>query len=93
MGDHRAGFYSYDWVETFLLAGTVHRVDGRHSASRVHLGLQVLHVGDRIDTGSIAKFEIGSPVTILRPDEALVIGHLGVRLAARGGWWDSPPRP
>ena len=75
MGDHRAGFYSYDWTECYLFPGTVHRVEGRRSATRIHPELQELKVGDRINTGSIGCFAIGSPVTVLEDNRALVIGR------------------
>lgn len=74
MGDHRAGFYSYDWVERYLFPGTVHYVEGRHSATRIHPELQDLRVGDRINTGSIGRVRIGNAVTVLEPHRALVIG-------------------
>ena len=74
MGDHRAGFYSYDWVETYVFPGTVHRVDGRHSAIRIHPELQDIRVGDRIDTGSVGHVRIGAHVTTCEPNRALVIG-------------------
>ncbi|WAC91503.1 hypothetical protein [Mycobacterium sp. Aquia_213] len=74
IGDHRAGFYSYDWVERYLFPGTVHYVEGRHSATRIHDELQGLAVGDRINTGSIGSVRIGSTVTVLEPNRALVIG-------------------
>ena len=57
IGDHRAGFYSYDWVERYLFPGTVHYVEGRHSATRIHRELQGLQVGDRINTGSIGSMQ------------------------------------
>ena len=74
MGDHRAGFYSYDWIERYLFPGTVHYVEGRHSATRIHPELQKVEIGDRINTGSFGSVEIGSLVTVLEPDRALVIG-------------------
>ncbi len=74
IGDHRAGFYSYDWVERFLFAGTVHYVEGTHSATTVHPELQSPRVGDRIDTGSIGSLHVGNPVTVLEANHALVIG-------------------
>jgi hypothetical protein len=74
IGDHRAGFYSYDWVERYLFPGTVHYVEGRHSATRIHPELQKIHIGDRINTGSVGSLSIGSPVTVLEPNRALVIG-------------------
>ncbi len=33
IGDRRAGFYSYDWIERFVFAGTVHYIDRTHSAT------------------------------------------------------------
>jgi hypothetical protein len=30
VGDRRAGFYSYDWIERFVFPGTVHYVEGTH---------------------------------------------------------------
>jgi hypothetical protein len=51
IGDRRAGFYSYDWFER--ATRTVHYVDGKHSATRIHPELQDVKVGDRIATGSI----------------------------------------
>lgn len=74
IGDRRAGFYSYDWVERYVFPGTVHYVDGRHSATRIHPELQRIELGERINTGSIGSVRIGSPVTVLEPDHALVIG-------------------
>jgi len=74
IGDHRAGFYSYDWVERCVFPGTVHYAEGRGSATRIHPELQGLRVGDRIDTGSVGRLRIGSPVTVLEPERALVIG-------------------
>jgi len=74
IGDHRAGFYSYDWVERFVFPGTVHYIERTRSATRIHPELQNVQVGDRIDTGSIGSFVLGSPVTILEPNRALVMG-------------------
>jgi hypothetical protein len=74
IGDHRAGFYSYDWIERFVFLGTVHYVEGNHSATRIHPELQRVSVGDRINTGSIGRIVVGNPVTVLEPDHALVIG-------------------
>lgn len=74
IGDRRAGFYSHDWIERFVFPGTVHYVEGTHSATRIHPELQDVRVGDRINTGSVGSFAIGSPVTVLRPNRALVIG-------------------
>jgi hypothetical protein len=74
LGDRRAGFYSYDWVERFVFPGTVHYIEGTHSATRIHPELQDVHVGDRINTGSVGSFALGNPVTILEPNRALVIG-------------------
>lgn len=51
IGDHRAGFYSYDWIERFVFPGTVHYVERNHSATRIHPELQHVSVGDRINTG------------------------------------------
>jgi hypothetical protein len=73
IGDRRAGFYSYDWLER--ATGTVHYVEGKHSATRIHPELQNVQVGDRIATGSIGtRFRIDAPVTRLEPGRALVIG-------------------
>jgi len=73
IGDRRAGFYSYDWVER--ATGTVHYVDGKHSATRIHPELQNVQVGDRIATGSIGtRFRIDAPITRVEPGRALVIG-------------------
>jgi hypothetical protein len=74
IGDHRAGFYSYDWIERFVFPGTVHYIDRAHSATRIHPELQHPHVGEHINTGSIGRFAIGNPITILEPNHALVIG-------------------
>ncbi|MGZ4511601.1 MAG: hypothetical protein ACXVYA_09885 [Mycobacterium sp.] len=74
IGDHRAGFYSYDWLERHLFPGTVHYVEGNHSATRIHPELLTVALGDRINTGSFGPVQIGSPVTVLEPDRALVIG-------------------
>ena len=74
IGDHRAGFYSYDWIERFLFLGTVHYIEGTHSATRIHPELQQVHVGDPINTGTVGKVAVGNPVTVLDPGYALVIG-------------------
>lgn len=74
IGDRRAGFYSYDWIERFVFPGTVHYVEGTHSATRIHPELQDVHVGDRINTGSIGKVALGSPVTVLEANRTLVMG-------------------
>jgi hypothetical protein len=74
IGDRRAGFYSYDWVERFVVGGTVHYIERTQSATRVHPELQDVQLGDRINTGSVGRLAIGNPVTVLEPDHALVIG-------------------
>jgi hypothetical protein len=73
VGDRRAGFYSYDWLER--ATGTVHYVEGKHAALRIHPELQDVQVGDRIATGSIGtRLRIDAPVTVLAPNHALVMG-------------------
>jgi hypothetical protein len=74
IGEGRAGWYSYDWIENYLFPGMIHRADGRHSATRIHPHLQDLGVGDRIDTARIGKRRVGAPVTTCGPNRALVIG-------------------
>ncbi|WP_052436241.1 hypothetical protein [Georgenia sp. SUBG003] len=74
IGDRRAGFYSHDRVERFVFPGTVHYVEGTHSATRIHAELQDVHLGDHIDTGSFGRFSFGNPVTVLEPNRALVVG-------------------
>ena len=74
IGDQRAGFYSYDWIERYLFPGTVHYVEGRHSATRIHPELQKIEIGERTNTGSFGSVQIASPVTVLEPNRALVIG-------------------
>lgn len=85
IGDRRAGFYSYDWIERFVFPGTVHYVERTHSATRIHPELQDLRVGDRINTGSVGSYAIGNPVTVLRPNRALVIGTWAFVLDPRPG--------
>lgn len=87
IGDRRAGFYSYDWVERFVFGGTVHYIERTQSATRVHPELQDVQLGDRINTGSVGRLAIGNPVTVLEPDHALVIGTWGVR--ARTTAWSA----
>lgn len=65
--------------------GTVHYVEGRHSATRIHPELQKIQVGDRINTGSVGSMQIGSPVTVLEPDGALVIGTWAFTLLPLNG--------
>jgi hypothetical protein len=68
-----SGFYSYDWFER--ATRTVHYVDGKHSATRIHPELQDVKVGDRIATGSIGTgFRIDAPVTVLERNHALAMG-------------------
>jgi hypothetical protein len=74
IGDHRAGWYSYDWVERFVFPGMVHSTEGTRSATRIHPELQQVHVGDRINTGTAGKLAVGNPVTVLEPGRARVIG-------------------
>ena len=74
IGDRRGGFYSYDWVERFVFPGTVHYVEGKHSATRIHPQLQNVRVGDRINTASVGRLTVGKPVTVLEPNRALVVG-------------------
>lgn len=73
IGDRRAGFYSYDWVER--ATGGVHYVDGRHSATVIHPELQDVKVGDRLDTASYGRsFRVGAQLTVVEPGHALVAG-------------------
>ena len=82
IGDRRGGFYSYDWIER--LTGTVHYVEGRHSATRIHPELQDIQIGDRIATGSIGdNFRIDAPITVVEPNHALVIGTWAFVLTRR----------
>jgi hypothetical protein len=74
IGDRRAGFYSYDWIERYVFPGTVHYVEGRQSATHIHPKLQDVHVGERINTGSVGKLALGNPITVLEPSRAFVIG-------------------
>ena len=73
IGDRRGGFYSYDWVER--ATGTVHYVEGKHSATRIHPELQDVRVGDRVATASIGtSFQLVAPVNVAEANRALVIG-------------------
>ena len=73
IGDRGAGFYSYDWLER--ATGTVHYVDGKHSAIRIRPELQSVRVGDWIATGSIGtRFRIDAPITRVEPGRAFLIG-------------------
>ena len=74
IGDRRAGFYSYDWIERFVFPGMVHYVDRTHSATRIHPELQDVHLGDRINTGSVGRIVLGSPITVLEPNRTFVMG-------------------
>ena len=74
MGDYRAGWYSYDWIENWVFPGTVHRADGRRSATVIHPEFQNLRVGDRVDTGTFGGRRVGAAVTTCDRDRALVIG-------------------
>lgn len=59
IGDCRAGFYSYDWFER--ATRTVHYVDGKHSATRIHPELQDVKVGDRILVVESHQGSVGPP--------------------------------
>lgn len=73
IGDRRAGFYSYDWLER--ATRTVHYVEDRHSATRIHPELQHVCVGDRIALGSAGtRLRVDMPVTVVKPNHALVLG-------------------
>jgi hypothetical protein len=85
IGDRRAGFYSYDWIERFVFGGTVHYVERTHSATQIHPELQDVQVGDRINTGSIGELAIGSPITVLEPNRAFVMGTWAFVLRPRPG--------
>lgn len=74
IGENRAGWYSYDWIENWVFPGTVHRADGRRSATYIHPEFQQLQVGDRIDTASFGEMKVGAAVTTLEPNRSLVIG-------------------
>ena len=74
LGEDRAGWYSYDWIENWVFPGTIHRADGRHSATYIHPELQDVQLGDHIDTARVGRTRVGAPVTICEPDRALVIG-------------------
>lgn len=72
IGDHRGGFYSYDWVER---ATAGHFAEDGRSATRIHPELQDVHPGERIGTGSLRTLlRIDAPVTVVEPGRALVIG-------------------
>ena len=73
IGDRRAGFDSDDWIERLVFLGTVHYVERTHSATSIHPELQEVHISDRINTGSVGRLEIGSPMTTLDEAPALVI--------------------
>jgi hypothetical protein len=70
VGDGRAGFYSYDWIERMLGMGP--HVEGHHSATHIHPELQELAVGDRVPFD--ARFGVRLPVTGITPGEHLIIG-------------------
>jgi hypothetical protein len=73
IGDRRAGFYSYDWIER--ATHSVHYIDGEHSARRIHPELQQVKVGDALNTGSYGdNFVVGAPITVVIPNHALVAG-------------------
>ncbi|MGZ8613811.1 MAG: DUF6544 family protein [Actinomycetota bacterium] len=67
IGDRRAGWYSYDWVER---AFGCRYVDG-HSSTRVVPELQRLRVGDPVWFAP----RVSIPVTALDPERHLVIGE------------------
>jgi hypothetical protein len=72
IGDHRGGFYSYDWIERRMLSG--HYVDG-HSATRIHPELQHLKVGDSIALGGPRGLTASLPVTALEVNRLLALGN------------------
>ena len=74
LGDSRAGWYSYDWIENWIFPGTIHRADGRHSATQIHPEFREIRVGDQIDTARIGRIRVGAPVTTCEANRALVIG-------------------
>ncbi|HET6875747.1 MAG TPA: hypothetical protein VFH70_13255 [Acidimicrobiales bacterium] len=74
MGEARGGWYSYDWIENWLFFGTVHRADGRRSATRIHPEFQDLQVGDHVDTATLRGMRVGAAVTTCEANQALVIG-------------------
>jgi hypothetical protein len=71
IGDHRAGFYSYDGIERLLFGG--HYVD-EHSANRIHPELQSLGVGDPIELGGAFGKAVRLAVTALEPNRLLRLG-------------------
>jgi hypothetical protein len=69
MGIYRAGFYSHDRVERLMFHARY--VEGKHSATRIHPGLQDLKVGDLVPYGAGAY----ARVTELEPNRHLVAGE------------------
>ena len=63
IGQGRAGFYSYDWIEDLMGLGI-------HSADQVRPEFQQLKVGERVP---LAPNGFGVPVAILEPAHALVL--------------------
>ena len=74
IGDRRASVCRYDWIERLVFLGTVRYVEHTRSATRIHHPeLQEVHVGDRINAGSVRRLEIGSPITSVDEARGLVI--------------------
>ncbi len=71
IGEHRGGFYTYDWIERLLFSG--HYVEG-HSATRIHPELQGLGVGDSIELGGVLGQTVRLPVTALETNQLLRLG-------------------
>lgn len=106
MGQDRAGFYTHNWVEKFLLSGIP-------DVHEIHPEWRDLKVGDimRTNRDIMPGHPIGWPVDLVDPDRALVVGKPSIgtwalvlepideqttRLISRdrevSTWWQMPYR-
>jgi hypothetical protein len=69
LGAERGGYYSYTWLETYLLNCPLVNAD------RIHSEWQGLRVGDEV---KMCPKQPGPPpytVALIKPDQAVVLGH------------------
>jgi hypothetical protein len=76
IGQDRAGFYSYDWLERLFLADV-------RNADRIHPEWQTLHAGERVYAtqpgymGGVFGQRPGWIVDLVEPERALVLRYWG----------------
>jgi hypothetical protein len=85
LGQDRAGFYSYDWLERLFLVDI-------HNANEINSDWQKRRPGDFVRAtqpdflGGVLGADLGWYVTEVRPEEALVLHHWGAFVLKSDGY-------